>query len=121
MTAAEIACLLIEQEGLKVDPKVTVLINRILLQIGSEPALQTHLIRPNVVDVGNGTVQLEFEFTALPEQVIPQVEMLIGADAEEFRDSKKWSAYVKDGHNCYTLSLRVNPKDLPGNARTVAF
>ncbi len=63
---------------------------------------------------------MEFEFTELPEQVIPQVEMLVGADAEEFR-SKKWSAYVKDGHNCYTLQLEVHPKDLPGNARTVAF
>ena len=119
MTESQVARILIEQGGDKrIDPKVRVLLNRMMVQIASAPSLQTYLVDAGIVPQDDGSASLQFDFLRLPEEVIPQVEKLMSASSF---DSFKWSRYVKNGQAHVGLDLRINPENLPGTAYDYAY
>lgn len=117
MTPARLAQLLIE-EGTKVDPKARVLLNRALLQIHNSPSLEAFLADAAIVPKDDGTAVLQLDFLRLPDEVIPEVERLLGAYAFE---KSGWKRYVKNGQAHVGLELSIRPDKIPGSAYDYAY
>lgn len=118
MTAREVARWLIESGDAKVDPKLKVLLNRMMLQVASAPSLQSYLVDAGLVPCEDGTALLQFDFLRLPEDVLPQVEMLLAVD--QFR-SYDWFRFVRNGQAHLALQLKISADDLPGKAYDYAY
>lgn len=119
MTEADFARVLIEQGGnAKVDPKIRVVMNRLMMQIGMTPSLQAYTVDAGIVPSEDGTVSIQFEFLRLPEEVLPQVEKLLSANF--FKDFR-WTRYIKNGQARMGLELKVQADSLPGNAYDYAY
>lgn len=117
MTAQRLAQFLIE-DAPKTDPKVRVLLNRALLQIHNSPSLEAFLADAAVVTNDDGSATLQLDFLRLPEEVMPQVERLLGAYA--FRASG-WKRYIKNGQAHVGLELSIRPEDIPGDRYSYAY
>ncbi len=119
MTEAAFARVLIEQGGnARIDPKIRVVLNRLMMQIGMTPSLQAYTVDAGIVPKEDGSAAIQFEFLRLPEEVIPQVEKLLSASAF---NAFKWTRFIKDGQARMGLELTVRSEDLPGNAYDYAY
>jgi len=104
----------------EVDPKVTVLANRIFLQIFSVPSLQAYLADAAVLPTGkpDGTVKIQLDFLKLPKEVLPDLERLLSTD---YFENHRLVKYIKDGQARTGLEIEVTPKELPGDPYDYAF
>ena len=104
----------------KVDPKVSVLANRIFLQIFSVPSLQAYLADAAVLPTGkpDGTVKIQLDFLKLPKEVLPDLERLLSTD---YFENHRLVKYIKDGQARTGLEIEVTPKELPGDPYDYAF
>lgn len=98
----------------KIDPKVSVLANRMFLQIFSVPSLRAYLADAAVVPLGkaDGTVKIQLDFLKLPKEALPDLERLLSTSY--FKDHRLVK-YVKDGQARTGLEIEVTPKELPGD------
>ena len=68
MTEAAFARVLIEQGGnARIDPKIRVVLNRLMMQIGMTPSLQAYTVDAGIVPKEDGSAAIQFEFLRLPE------------------------------------------------------
>lgn len=119
MDEKQIARCLIEDVPVEdISQKVNVLANRMMLQIGTVPALQQHLVDMNVIPdrEGGGTIQLDF--MQIPEEVIPDLKRLIALDAFK---SYRFLRYVKDGQSRMGVEIKIDADDIPGEGTDYAF
>lgn len=97
----------------KLNKKITVFLNRLLLRIFSVPSLMTYLadvmpIRDPESDE-EGAVRIQLDFLRLPDEIIPQLERLIASPHK-----LKWFKYVKDGSARTGVEVPIAPDDLEG-------
>jgi hypothetical protein len=118
MTESDVARWLLEAGDTKVDPKLKVLLNRMMLQVASTPSLQSYLVDAGIVPCADGTALLQFDFLRLPEEVLPQVEMMFAV--EHFR-SHDWYQFVRNGQAHTAFQLKISAEDLPGRAYDYAY
>jgi len=119
MTEAHLARVLIDEAGdAEIDPKIKVLMTRIMHQIHSVPSLETFLVDAGVVPMDNGGADIQLDFLRLPEEVVPQIERLLTAD---FFRQHRWTKYVKNGQAHMGFQLILRPDDLPGDAYDYAY
>ena len=121
VTTAQVVQFLIENvTSDKIDPKVSVLANRMFLQIFSVPSLQANLVNTAIFPTGaeDGTAKIQFDFLKLPKEVLPDLERLLSTD---FFEKHRLVKYVKDGQARTGLEIEVTPKELPGDAYDYAF
>lgn len=104
----------------KVPPKVSVLANRIFLQIFSVPSLQAYLADAAVIPTGSedGTVKIQLDFLKLPKEVLPDLERLLSTD---YFKNHRLVKYIKDGQARTGLEIEVTPKELPGDPYDYAY
>lgn len=97
----------------KLNKKVSVFLNRLLLRIFSIPSLMTYLA--DVMPVKDpeadeeGAVRIQLDFLRLPDEIIPQLERLIASP-----HPLKWFKYVKDGSARTGVEVPIAPDDLEG-------
>lgn len=119
MRESDYARVLIEQGGdQRIDPRVKVVLNRLMMQIAMTPSLQSYTTDAGIVPRDDGSAALQFEFLRLPEEVLPQVEKALSAKAF---NSFKWTRYVKNGQARMGLELVVRPEELPGTPYEYAY
>lgn len=111
MREKQLARILVEDVS-KINKKVGVYINRLLLRIFSVPALQAYLSNVNLVhddEDGNKPVTIQLDFQRLPEEVLPQMLKLIAAPRQP-----RLLKYVKDGAARTGVEIEVKPEDFGG-------
>lgn len=147
MTDRELAILLIEKlADAKIDKKIAVFVNRLMLRLQSQPALIANLadvsvfkpgIEANTDDQvkdgqfqegqedrddekndekGGETVLLQLSFRRLPQEVITPLLRLIAAPREA-----KLYKFVKDGQARTGVEMELRPSDFPGEEYDYAF
>ncbi len=131
MTRARLAKILIEGpdqakddtggdgEKPKIDKKIAVFLNRLLLRIFSVPALLTYLA--DVVlfqddEAKDGQCKIQLDFMQLPDEIFPQVVKLCASPREP-----KLVRYIKNGSARTGVEMDVNPQDFEGDAIDYAF
>ena len=102
------------------DNKVSVLANRIFLQIFSVPSLQAYLADAAVLPTGkpDGTVKIQLDFLKLPREVLPDLERLLST---AYFENHRLVKYIKDGQARTGLEIEVKPKELPGDPYSYAY
>jgi hypothetical protein len=147
VTDRELAILLIEKlADAKIDKKIAVFVNRLMLRLQSQPALIANLadvsvfkpgIEANTDDQvkdgqfqegqedrddekndekGGETVLLQLSFRRLPQEVITPLLRLIAAPREA-----KLYKFVKDGQARTGVEMELRPSDFPGEEYDYAF
>lgn len=147
MTDRELAILLIEKlADAKIDKKIAVFVNRLMLRLQSQPALIANLADVSVFkpgidsntddqvkdgqfqegqedrddekndEKGGETVLLQLSFRRLPQEVITPLLRLIAAPREA-----KLYKFVKDGQARTGVELELRPSDFPGEEYDYAF
>lgn len=147
MTDRELAILLIEKlADAKIDKKIAVFVNRLMLRLQSQPALIANLadvsvfkpgIEANTDDQvkdgqfqegqedrddenndekGGETVLLQLSFRRLPQEVITPLLRLLAAPREA-----KLYKFVKDGQARTGVEMELRPSDFPGEEYDYAF
>lgn len=120
MTTERLAQLLIEgsetadvaEDKPKVDKKISVFMNRLLLRIFSVPALMSFLADVSIVpddQQKDGSCTIELDFLKLPEEVHAEVLRLCASPS-----TPKMTRYVKDGSAHTGISMLVKPNDFGG-------
>lgn len=97
----------------RLNKKISVYLNRLLLRIFSVPALMTFLadvmpVKDSESDE-DGSVRIQLDFLRLPDEIIPQLERLIACPHK-----LKWFKYVKDGSARTGVEVPIAPDDLEG-------
>lgn len=147
MTDRELAILLIEKlADAKIDKKIAVFVNRLMLRLQSQPALIANLADVSVFkpgidsntddqvkdgqfqegqedrddekndEKGGETVLLQLSFRRLPQEVITPLLRLIAAPREA-----KLYKFVKDGQARTGVEMELRPSDFPGEEYDYAF
>jgi hypothetical protein len=147
VTDRELAILLIEKlADAKIDKKIAVFVNRLMLRLQSQPALIANLadvsvfkpgIESNTDDQvkdgqfqegqedrddenndekGGETVLLQLSFRRLPQEVVTPLLRLIAAPREA-----KLYKFVKDGQARTGVEMELRPSDFPGEEYDYAF
>lgn len=147
MTDRELAILLIEKlADAKIDKKIAVFVNRLMLRLQSQPALIANLadvsvfkpgIEANTDDQvkdgqfqegqedrddenndekGGETVLLQLSFRRLPQEVVTPLLRLLAAPREA-----KLYKFVKDGQARTGVEMELRPSDFPGEEYDYAF
>jgi len=104
----------------EIDSRMSVLANRIFLQIFSVPSLQAYLADAAVIPTGaeDGSVKIQLDFMKLPKEVLPDLERLLSTD---YFKNHKLVKYIKNGQARTGLEIEVTPKELPGDPYDYAF
>ena len=96
----------------KIDKKLAVFLNRLLLRIFSVPSLQMSLRDAVLVqdeDAKDGRCKVQLDFMRLPEEVYPQVVRLLAAPREP-----RLLRYAKGGSSRLGIELDIEPEDFTG-------
>src|SRR5712671_1822023 len=96
----------------KIDKKITVFLNRLLLRLHSVPSLMTYLADVTVFqddEAKDGQCKIQLDFLRLPEEVFPQLARLCAAPRQP-----KLVRYVKNGSARTGVELDVRPDDFAG-------
>lgn len=112
MTEDQVAKFLIEQDGQKLDKKVSVYLSRLMLRLFSVPSLMANLVDVGTVpdtEKGDGAVKIQLDFMRLPAEIIPQLKRLVAAP-----DEINLFKYVKNGAAHIGLEIPVKPDDFAG-------
>lgn len=124
MTKARLARILVEgpeqkiadvdpaQQKPKIDKKIAVFLNRLLLRIFSVPALLTYLADVALFQddaAQDGHCKIQLDFLRLPDEVHPQIIKLCAAPREP-----KMVRYIKNGSARTGVELEVKPDDFGG-------
>lgn len=112
MTEDQVAKFLIEQDGQKLNKKVSTFLSRLLLRFWEYPALMANLSNVGTVpdpENGDGAVKVQLDFQRLPAEILPQLKRLIAApgDINLFK-------YVKNGAAHVGVEIPVKPEDFEG-------
>ena len=117
MTADALVKALLDESS-DVDPRVTVLLNRAVLQIYNHSSILAFLIDSGIHVRANGEHVLQFVFEKMPQDVLGLVEQAVGAS--HFKESE-WSEFVLDGKAVTALELTVDLDALPTDRRDYAY
>ncbi len=101
-----------QKEKPKIDKKITVFLNRLLLRLHSVPSLMTYLADVTVFqddEAKDGQCKIQLDFLRLPEEVFPQLARLCAAPRQP-----KLVRYVKNGSARTGVELVVKPDDFAG-------
>lgn len=103
----------------KIDKKIAVFLNRMILRIFSVPSLMTYL--KDVVlfqddQAQNGQCKIQLVFHRLPDEAHPQVVKLICAPRDP-----KFSRFVDKGQARTGVEMEVEPDDFGGEEYDYAF
>jgi hypothetical protein len=103
----------------KIDKKIAVFLNRVILRIFSVPSLMSYL--KDVVlfqddEAQNGQCKIQLVFHRLPDEAHPQVVKLIAAPRDP-----QFTRFVDKGQARTGVELEVEPDDFGGEEYDYAF
>jgi len=104
----------------KINPKIAVYINRLMLRLFSVPSLVTYLDDVGVIrssgENGDEKVTIQLDFHKLPQEIIQQVTRLIAPPGK-----MKLKQYTKNDSGRLGFEFDLHPKDLGGDEYDYAF
>lgn len=106
-------------EKAKIDKKIAVFLNRVILRIFSVPSLMNYL--KDVVlfqddQAANGQCKIQLVFHRLPDEAHPQVIKLLAAPRDP-----KFTRFVDQGQARTGVEMEVQPDDFGGEEYDYAF
>jgi hypothetical protein len=101
----------LDQAGLR--EKFSAVVNRMLLQIYSSPALLSNLVDFTVVPVESKSdlpkIKVQLAFNRLPAEVFPRLEELLSLKSF---DDYKYYRYIKNGRSLVGLEITISDDNL---------